>query len=274
MSWAKVDDGWWCHPKVMGLPLAARGLWVSALSWSCAQRKSVVPPSFLAMVGATDDDAEALADAGLWIDLMGNGWEIHDWSEYQEQSLSEKRAEAGRKGGLSRGKGSKPEAKPKQSDSNAEATSQAGTQPVPSLPDLPTECEDYTDSTEPEPPRPVVDQPTLMRTIRLVADVQSRGGRDPGALAATIRVRLGADREDPERLRIEDELAAGKSPEDIAASWTTAAPDPLLGWSPGRPIAEPPRPPLTEFHGFDHDDAAPTDVARSAIAAARGRTEP
>ena len=267
MSWAKVDDGWWCHPKVMALPLSARGLWISALSWSCAQRKAVVPCSFLSVVGGTEQDAEDLISAGLWVE-QPHGWEIHDWSEYQEQSLSEKRAEAGRKGGLSRGKGSKPEAKPKQSDSNAEATSQAGTQPVPSLPDLPTECEDYTDSTEPDPsPSVVVDQPTLMRTIRLVADVQARGGNDPSALAAHVRARLN-DAADPERVRIDAQLAAGKSPEDIAASWTTAAPDPLTGFA-GRAVVERTGPRIAEFHGFDHE-AAPADIARGAIAAIRG----
>jgi len=265
VSWAKVDDGWWCHPKVMALPLAARGLWVSALSWSCAQRRSVVPPSFLAMVGGSDEDAEALIDAGLWIETA-NGWEIHDWSEYQEQSLSEKRAEAGRKGGLSRGKASKPEAKPKQADSNDEATGQAGTHPVPSLPIQP-------------PPTPRAEQDReqeIRRTVALVAKLEAGDRADDGAWVGGIRREILTG---PDTTRIDlirSMLDQHGTPEAVAAAWMLQAPkvDPLLGGFVGRTAIEPPRPPLAEFHGFDHGDAAPADVARSVIAAARGRTEP
>jgi hypothetical protein len=136
VSWAKVDDGWWSHPKVMGLDLSARGLWVTALSWSCAHRRDVVPESFVRMiVGASDVDANALVNAGLWHEVIG-GWQIHDWDEYQQQTVSEKRAEAGRKGGLSRSNASKSQANVKQngfaSSSKDEAKAQAG---IPSRPD-------------------------------------------------------------------------------------------------------------------------------------------
>lgn len=97
MAWARVDDGWWSHPKVLGLSLESRGLWITALSWSCAQRKSRVPHHLVRMVGATEDNVAELVDAGLWRETEG-GWEIHDWAEYQDLSLSEKRARAGRKG--------------------------------------------------------------------------------------------------------------------------------------------------------------------------------
>jgi hypothetical protein len=93
-----VDDGWWCHPKVMGQSLAAKGLWISALSWSCQQRRSLVPETFVSMMGAGPDEVAELIAAGVWIEAVG-GWEIHNWSEYQERSVSEKRADAGRKGG-------------------------------------------------------------------------------------------------------------------------------------------------------------------------------
>lgn len=160
MAWAKVDDGWWCHPKVLGLSMGARGLWVSSLSWSCAQRRPVVPATFVAMMTSAEptDLAAELVDAGLWRKLDG-GFEIHDWAEYQEKTLSEHRAEAGRKGGLkSRPPAAKQqvtetgsdqqkhpsprkqtEATPKQtavaSGSKKEARGEAGTRPVPSRPD-------------------------------------------------------------------------------------------------------------------------------------------
>lgn len=114
MVWAKIDDGWWCHPKVLGISLAASGLWARALSWSCQQRRDTVPTGLVRMLAAGEDLdtlAGELEQAGLWHPIDG-GWRIHDWVDYQERTLSEKRAEAGRKGGLATAKqrGSKPEA--------------------------------------------------------------------------------------------------------------------------------------------------------------------
>lgn len=146
MAWAKIDDGWWCHPKVMALSLPASGLWARALSWSCQQRREVVPERFLMMVGADQAHADELVHAGLWIEVEG-GYLIHDWSEYQEQSLSEKRADAGRKGGRARRSKDEDEdpsdqheheANGKQDEandpSNGQANAQAGALPGPSPP--------------------------------------------------------------------------------------------------------------------------------------------
>lgn len=117
MAWAKVDDQWWSHPKVLGLSIGARGLWVTALSWSCGQRKDVVPTSFVRMVAGDAFEADGLADelveSGLWRRVEGGGWAIHDWADYQDRSLSEVRAEAGRKGAAKRWQtDSKDEAEP------------------------------------------------------------------------------------------------------------------------------------------------------------------
>lgn len=140
MPWAKVDDGWWSHPKVLDLPLEARGLWVSALSWSCAQRRDVVPVTFARMLAGSKAEALAgeLVKAGLWVDV-DEGWRIHDWAEYQEKTLSEKRAESGRKGGVASGKSRAKTKQPmKQKESKPdlvqEANDEAGTQPGPTRP--------------------------------------------------------------------------------------------------------------------------------------------
>ena len=157
MSWARVDDGWWSHPKTMPLSLACRGLWITALSWSCQQRRDIVPDVFLAMAGGTQAEADELVCAGLWIREDG-GYRIHDWSVYQAQSISEKRAEAGRKGGVRSGEARRlqvedsieeaileieiedDEANGKQTEasdpSNGQANREAGpSRPVPSRPD-------------------------------------------------------------------------------------------------------------------------------------------
>jgi len=153
MPWARVDDQWWCHPKAMGLSLAASGLWVKALSWSCAQRRDVIPVSLVEMLGGTDVAAE-LVTAGLWVDHP-DGWRIHDWAEYQQATTSEKRAEAGRKGGMRPSPhAGKTQATSKQTASkqasNDQANEQAG---VPSRPD-PSQQQQNTRPANPRPQPP------------------------------------------------------------------------------------------------------------------------
>lgn len=184
--WAKVDDGFWCHPKVIGLPLAASGLWVRALSWSCAQRLDLVPESFVRMVGGTSEDATALVDAGLWI-TDGDGYRIHNWTEYQTLTVSERRAEAGRKGGLaSAEKRSKPEANRKQTASkNSLLTKQSDTA-----------------GTHPDPTRPVKtsSEPSATETVTAAIEEAVRqrqatttGIRNPEAWRRTVRDQIVND---------------------------------------------------------------------------------
>lgn len=146
MPWAKVDDQWFAHRKVVGLSLAARGLWTTALSWSCAQRTDHLPEHMVRfLAGGADIDplAAELEDAGLW-QTDGNGWAIHDWDEYQQRTLSEKRSDAGKKGADARwGKGENGEPDPQNmandstEDLPSKANGMAGTRPGPSQPKEP-----------------------------------------------------------------------------------------------------------------------------------------
>lgn len=163
MSWARVDDGWWCHPKVLGVSLTARGLWVSALSWSCAQRRDEVPRPLLAMLGATAAEAVELVDAGLWVEV-DDGYRIHDWAEYQDLTTSERRAIAGRRGGQRSG-----EARAKQTEASpskhplppAETSKQTASKPK--------QAEAKAEAG-PVPSRPVPSRPTQVTTsLALVA---------------------------------------------------------------------------------------------------------
>ena len=85
MTWFKVDDGFWSHPKTATLSDAAVTLWVRAGSYSCQHlTDGFVPRSALRLVG-TESAAVELTSVGLWLDA-DNGWQFHDWDEYQETS--------------------------------------------------------------------------------------------------------------------------------------------------------------------------------------------
>lgn len=185
--WAKVDDGWWCHPKVIGLSLEASGLWVRALSWSCAQRLDLVPEAFVTMVGGTADTASELVEAGLWI-TDREGWRIHDWHEYQTLTVSERRAEAGRKGGIVSGqKRSKAEANAKQTRSKhgllTKQTHEAGTRPDPTRP----KNTSSQPSTETERVSAAIEEATRQRLAT------ATGVRNPVAWARKVRSQIESD---------------------------------------------------------------------------------
>ena len=96
MTWFKVDDGFWSHPKTATLSDAAVTLWVRAGSYCCQHlTDGFIKAPAMRLLG----DAEAvseLVEADLWHPVDG-GWIFHDWSEYQETSETvKKRRESAR----------------------------------------------------------------------------------------------------------------------------------------------------------------------------------
>lgn len=83
MTWFKVDDGFWSHPKTVGLTHQAVALWVRSGSY-CGQHLTdgVVPRRILPMLQGSESDANELIDAGLWLDHI-DGYVFHDWLKYQ-----------------------------------------------------------------------------------------------------------------------------------------------------------------------------------------------
>jgi hypothetical protein len=82
MPWFRVDDGFHSHPKTLSTSLSARGLWVTAGSWSSAHlTNGVVRPQDLAALGGTPELAAELVSAGLWEKRRGGGWKFHDWTD-------------------------------------------------------------------------------------------------------------------------------------------------------------------------------------------------
>lgn len=101
MSWFKVDDHFHSHPKVRGLDMASRGLWVTAGAW-CASylTDGELSERDVKALGGTRRQAEKLVAAGLWTlvdDAPGaRRYAFHDWAEFQptRADVSAKRQEA------------------------------------------------------------------------------------------------------------------------------------------------------------------------------------
>lgn len=95
MAWAKLDDGFWAHPKVMAAGLAATGLYVKALAW-CSQYltdgripKTSVP---LLLSGESPKLCARLLEAGLWHE-DGDAWVMPHYLDYnpsKDQVLAER----------------------------------------------------------------------------------------------------------------------------------------------------------------------------------------
>jgi hypothetical protein len=87
MAWFKVDDGFFSSRKVTSIPRSRRwsavGLWTIVGTW-CAKELTDghVPRYQFDELGGNLRDAEALVASGLWI-ITNDGWQFHDWSEYQ-----------------------------------------------------------------------------------------------------------------------------------------------------------------------------------------------
>lgn len=96
MAWFKVDDALAFNMKAVSAGNTALGLWVRAGSWSCQQlTDGFVPEAMVPALSGSQNDADALVDAGLWHPVAG-GFVFHDWDEYQEPSekVKERRAAA------------------------------------------------------------------------------------------------------------------------------------------------------------------------------------
>lgn len=93
MTWFKVDDSMYDHPKFLGVPNSAKGLWLTCGSWSAKQLTDGYVPASVARQHGTPAEARKLIDAGLWTKVDG-GFQFHDWSDHNptKTDVLEKRA--------------------------------------------------------------------------------------------------------------------------------------------------------------------------------------
>lgn len=110
MSWVKLDDQFPDHPKVIQAGPAAAWLYVSALCYANRMlTDGFIGEPVLRRLGSKPL-AKRLVEAQLW-EEMANGWQIHDYHDYQlpraqvlarQAQVSEERSKAGSKGAANR----------------------------------------------------------------------------------------------------------------------------------------------------------------------------
>lgn len=156
MTWFKVDDSFYDHPKVFDAPDCAVALWTRAGCWAARNlTEGFVPSSLPARLCGDPDTAVAdLLRRGLWVRASG-GYRFHDWQQYQPSAeqvrdLRVKRAAAGRLGGLAKGK--KQNASKSQASANGVAKQNAApTRPPPKGGGASVKSGDRTSAPDPHP---------------------------------------------------------------------------------------------------------------------------
>ena len=110
MPWARIDDKFYAHPKGFKLGkyrLAAIGLHVLAITWSCDQlTDGVLPEDVVVMLGGTPAVVEALIRAGMWHHSEERReYLIHDFDVYNKtrDQVEKQREDWRRRQGMSRG---------------------------------------------------------------------------------------------------------------------------------------------------------------------------
>lgn len=104
MEWVRLDVDFFSHPRTGVLTTTVQKLYLRALLWSAEHETDWFIPTEMGRQWGNALAIKQLVAAGCWEPVEG-GWHIHDAEERQPgltavRELREKRAEAGRKGGL------------------------------------------------------------------------------------------------------------------------------------------------------------------------------
>lgn len=107
MTWFKVSDDVWSHPKTNSVSHSAMGGWVMAASWAAKHlTNGRIPGRMVAKLGLKKRAVNELVEAGLWR-ADGADFVFHDWLEYNKdaEEIKAKRArDRERKKEIPRGK--------------------------------------------------------------------------------------------------------------------------------------------------------------------------
>lgn len=113
MTWAKLDDGFWMHPKVLMAGNEGAGIFCRCLSY-CGMylTDGRVPQQVALQIAGSPRKLKAVVDVGLLQALPHTGdYYIRDYAHYnmlrdEVEHRREQRREAGRRGGLAKANGS------------------------------------------------------------------------------------------------------------------------------------------------------------------------
>ena len=98
MSWFKVDDGFYDHPKIMEAGNTAVGAYVRGGAYCARQLTDGYVSRAISLTICTRSIIKRLISTGLWLPVKG-GYQMHDYLKYnpsREQVLAERKAAAQR----------------------------------------------------------------------------------------------------------------------------------------------------------------------------------
>lgn len=199
MTWFKVDDGFCTHPKIIGLDMAARGLWVTAGSW-CAQQLTdgVIDDRQIRALGGTRKQAEKLVAAGLWshdgAPPSARRYFFENWRDFQP---TRDEVEARRAKDAERKRQWREQKAAKQAKREIVTPGQTAGQAVGRTSDVRPESRTSSalpGPTRPDPTRPEVNTASSQPHGEQDANAESAssGSHHPAELAPTIRRLLAA----------------------------------------------------------------------------------
>lgn len=81
MTWGKLCDTLWMHPKIVEAGNECVGAWVRMISYSCSQLTDGVIPTAIARTITTPSMLRRLTAVRL-LEQVENGWKVHDFSAY------------------------------------------------------------------------------------------------------------------------------------------------------------------------------------------------
>lgn len=193
MPWVKLDDNFPDHPKITQAGPLAGWLFVCGLAY-CNRllTDGYIPAGQVRKLADVDDPlalAGRLVDAGLW-EVADGGYRVHDYLDYQPsrekaQSISEVRAQVGRKGGQQKASNLLERGQALASDESL-----AKSYPVPDP--VPVELRDTPDELNPPTPQRTRTRAALSpAAAQLISAMCDELGADEAELSASYKARQG-----------------------------------------------------------------------------------
>jgi len=106
VSWSKLDDGFWMHPKIVRAGNEQVGIFCRCLSYCGAYlTDGLVPEEVALSIAGSKRALEGCVNSGLFDRLESGSVHIRDYAHYnplrdQVEAARQQRREAGRLGGL------------------------------------------------------------------------------------------------------------------------------------------------------------------------------